>query len=437
MQVSCSVWRRQARILGGLAAPVLLSIAPHALAAPPAPLPTPVMAAPVAPQVFDLREARQAAVERQPSVAAARASLAAAQSKASALEHMGLAALVARDLPIRRKQAALGITIAQAEVETAEFDARHAATFTYLAALYALDQRRTADSIIARLADLKTLAKTALENGRKDVSREQLDLIDSYQEMVEGRREEAIQGYQRALAALREAIGLGTECPIAIAAKELPDVKTLADHDTIVQLALSRRGDVVEATTAVDVFCLEVDAQGRILLSPARTFASGGDIHSKILSAAEHDPDYRPGPVGPEMPVSLTGSRRERQDQAAAYHARAGAVADKARNLVGLEAEDAFLRWKQYQEEQPKLEEAAAKLETFANDLSLKFDPEKVGYPALDDLVNSGLKATQLRLDAAQIKFRRLAALANLERITAGGFDSGLDAPAAPEKKKP
>ena len=435
MRASCSVWRRYARVLGGLAAPVLLSFTPHALAAPPAP--APVMAAPANVQVFDLRTARQVAVERQPSVAAARASLAAAQAKASALDHLGLAGLLARDLPVRKKQAALGVTIAEAEVETAECDARHAATFTYLAALYAQDQQRTADAIIAQLADLKTLAKAALKEGRKDVSKEQIDLIDSFIEMVDGRKEEATQGYQRALAALREAIGMGPECPIAIADKNLPDVRTKADHDLIVQLALSRRGEVVQSAFAVDVFCLEVDAQGRILLSPARTFASGGDIHSKILSAPEHDPDYRPGPVGPEMPGSLVGSQRERKEQATWYHVRAGAVADKARNLIGLEAEDAYLRWKQYQEEEPKLAGAAAKLDAYGADLSLRFDPKNVGYPTLDDLVNAGLKATQLRLDAAQVKFRRLAALANLERITAGGFDSGLENPTPPEKKKP
>ena len=301
MRASRSVWRRQARILSGLAAPVLLSFTPHALAAEPAPLPAPIVSAPANVQVFDLPTARRVAVERQPSVAAARASLAAAQLKASALEHMGLAALVARDLPVRRKQAVLGITIAEAEVETAECDARHAASFTYLAALYALDQQRTADSIVLQLGDLKTAAEEALKNGRKDVSKDQIDLIDSFIEMVKGRKEEAIQGYQRALAALREALGMGPECTIAIADTIMPDVRTLADRDVIVQLALARRGEVVQSVSAMEVFCLEVDAQGRILLSPARTFASGSDIHSKILSAPEHDPDYRPGPVGPTL----------------------------------------------------------------------------------------------------------------------------------------
>ncbi len=438
MRLSRSVWRRDARVLSGLAAPVLLSLTPLAPAGEPAPLPLAgpaevvVAPAPAAPKVFDLATARETAAANQPAVVAARDSLNAAELKAAALNKRGFSALLARDLPIRRQQAALGLTIASAAVDQACCDARQAATTTYLAALYALEQQRNADAIHNRLTDLKTLAQTALDKGRRDVSKEQVDVIDSYLDTVEGRKQEAIEGYQRALAALREALGLGPNCTIEIVGKGLPDVHTKADRDTIVQLALTRRGEVIEANTAVGVFCLEVDAQGRICFPPARTFASGADIHSMPLAPTLHDPEYRPGPIGPEMPVSLPGNKAERREIAEAYHARAGAVADKTRNLIGLEAEDAFLRWKQYDDEQPKLEAAAAKLEAHASDLSQKFNPEKVGYPTLDDILNNGLKATQFRLDATTIKFRRLAALADLERVTCDGFDAGLTAPAAP-----
>ena len=444
MRASRSVWRRRARLLGGLAAPVLLSVVPAPAAEPPPPLPPQVPAfasapsAPAAPQVFDLAAARQAAVEHRPDVAAARASLAAAQIKADALERMRIQVVVAHDLPVRRKQAALGVTIAQAAVDAAEGEARHAATVTYLSALYAKEQQKTADSIQTRLTDLKTLAQAAIDEGkRKDVSREQLDEIDSYLKVVEGRRQEAVQGYERALAALREAVGLGPDCPVTIVGKELPDVHTKADRDQIVQLALARRGEVIEATTAVDIFCLEVDAQGVLLLSPARTFASGADIHSQVLLPSLHDPEYRPGALAPEMPVTLTGNRRERQDQAEAFHARAGAVADKTRNLIGLEAEDSYLRWKQYDDEEPSLDAAATQLEAYSKSMSDKFNPKEAGYPTVDDVLNAGLKGVQARLDANQVKFRRLAALANLERVTGGGFDAGLVTPAAPEKSKP
>ena len=197
----------------------------------------------------------------------------------------------------------------------------------------------------------------------------------------------------------------------------------------IVQLALSRRGEIIQAATAEQVFCLEVDAQGRIFLSPARTFASGGDIHATPLGVGQFDPAYRPGPLAPEMSVTLTGSRHSREDQAGAYHQRAEALTEKTRNLIGLEAANAYLTWKQYDISAPKMEKAAQGLEDYSNDLSKnKFNPNKVGYPGIDDLLNTGLRTTLVRVDANLAKFRLLTALANLERLTGGGFDAGFDA---------
>jgi hypothetical protein len=430
MRASRSMWRRHARILGGLAAPVLLSLCPSAPAAElPSTPPTQIVAPAVAPQVFDMAAARATAVEHQPSVLAARASLAGAQLKAEAVDRIKLGALIARDVPIRKKQAALNISIQAASVQTAECDARNAATFSYLAVLFAREQKKTVADSKVRLNDLKDLVKSAAEKGRRDVFKdEQLALVDSFLTLLEGRGEEATAGEQRALAALREALGLGPDCPIDVVGTKLPDLQTKADRDVIVQLALSRRGEVIQAATAERVFCLEVDAQGRILFSPARTFASGGDIHSTPLGVGQFDPDYRPGPLAPEMSVTLTGSRHSRQEQAGAYHERAEALSEKTRNLIGLEAADAYLRWKQFDESAPKLEKAAAGLEEYSSDLSKnKFNPDKVGYPGVDDLLNAGLRTTLIRVDANLANFRRLTALANLERVSGGGFDAGFE----------
>jgi hypothetical protein len=439
MRASRSMWRRHARILGGLAAPVLLSLCPNAPAAEPLSTPpTQIVAHAVAPQVFDMASARATAVEHQPSVVAARASLAGAQLKAEAVDRIKLGALIARDVPVRKKQAALNVSIQAASVQTAECDARNAATFSYLAVLFAREQKKTVADSKVRLNDLKDLIKTAADKGRRDVFKdEQLALVDSFLTLLEGRGEEATAGEQRALAALREALGLGPDCPIEVIGTKLPDLQTKADRDVIVQLALSRRGEIIQATTAERVFCLEVDAQGRILFSPARTFASGGDIHATPLGVGSFDPDYRPGPLAPEMSVTLTGSRHSRQEQAGVYHDRAEAVSEKTRNLIGLEAADAYLRWKQFDESAPKLDKAATGLEEYSNDLSKnKFNPDKVGYPGVDDLINAGLRTTLIRVDANLANFRRLTALANLERVSGGGFDAGFETAATePEQK--
>ncbi len=432
---------RRARFLGGLAAPVLFSLTPHAPAAEPPPPVALTAPAPAAAQVFDLHACGDYAVEHQPAVAAARASLAAAQLKADAVQNLrGLSALLARDLPIRRQQAALGVTIAQAEVDAAEWDARYSATYCYLAALYAKEQQRTARDILEKPLGLNYLhdtVQTIIKAGsRKDVTEKQQELVDAYRALVAGRKAEADLGYERAIAALREAMNLGPDCPIELADQQLPHSDAVPDKAQVVQLAVERRGEVIETAVAEQVFCLEVDAQGRLLMPSARTFASGGDLHSHVLPAPQYDPDYRPGPIGPEMPGNLVGTRPERKDQAEVYHARAAAVAEKTRNLIALEAEDAYLRWVQYDTEAKKLGEAATGFDDYGRDVSSKFALDKPGYPTVDDVLAAQQKATQVRIEAVEARFRRLAVLANLERLTAGGFCAHVE-PAATGGNKP
>ena len=61
-----------------------------------------------------LEECIRIGLEQQPALNAARASLAAAEDQRRALDNMRLAGLLSRELPVRKQQAALGVTIAVA-----------------------------------------------------------------------------------------------------------------------------------------------------------------------------------------------------------------------------------------------------------------------------------------------------------------------------------
>ena len=111
-------------------------------------------------------------------------------------------------------------------------------------------------------------------------------------------------------------------------------------------------------------------------------------------------------------------------------------MAEKTRNLVALEAEDATLRWVQYDTEAKKLGEAANGFDDYGRDVSSKFALDKPGYPTVDDVLAAQQKATQVRIEAVEARFRRLAVLANLERLTAGAFCADLE-PAAADGDKP
>src|SRR5579862_9282801 len=180
MQGSRFNWRRYGlHLIGGVVAPALLALTGNSFAAEPALAAAPTAAAPGAP-ALDLRACHQIALEKQPTIAAARASLAAANARLESLEHLRFAAIIQRDLPIRRKQAALGLEISQAALSQAESDALHSITYTYLAAIYAQEQLSVADRALEDLKSLQDIAKEIINDatGRKDVSQRNVDQME-------------------------------------------------------------------------------------------------------------------------------------------------------------------------------------------------------------------------------------------------------------------
>src|SRR5262249_38828289 len=90
----------------------------------------PPAAAPAA-QALDLGACIGLALQRQPRVAAARASLAAAEDGKRALDNLHVPALIDPEIPVRRRQASLGVAAAVAGLEQAEHEAVYAVTRTY------------------------------------------------------------------------------------------------------------------------------------------------------------------------------------------------------------------------------------------------------------------------------------------------------------------
>ena len=99
-----------------------------------------------------LADGLRLAVDRQPALAAYRASLSSAQTAAQALDQLpAAAALTNHDLPIRRQQACLGIAIAEAALHQAGLDNAHAVRRLFFTALYAKAQRQIADDVVENI----------------------------------------------------------------------------------------------------------------------------------------------------------------------------------------------------------------------------------------------------------------------------------------------
>jgi outer membrane protein TolC len=376
-------------------------------------------------QVLSLAGYRQMALERQPALAAAQASLTAAQARAAGLEKLHAIPLVASDLPIRRHQAALGVTGAEAQLEQARWDVLYDVTRSYLAVVYARQQVKVADDALVDLAKVKKDASTA---GKDRVARQ----AGVYITAVEGRRETAIAGVGRALAALREAVGLPADAPIDVADTRLPDLNVKVSRDEVIALALARRGEIVQAATVAEVSGCEVKAQESKHFSPTvRTFAAGSDIHAQPIPLASRGTEYAPAAIGPEMPTIMVGKRADRVEQARALSARADSVVEKTRGLLALEAEDAYNRWLETSRRLPKARTAATEAKELADDLAQNAK-DLMQDIRFSEVTTAKTIAVQLRLEANEVHYLHLLSLTALERITAGGFSAGFEPTPAP-----
>jgi outer membrane protein TolC len=423
---SCRFNRRQfGGIMAGLLfCPSLRGFADTTATAPEA-------ASPATSQTLTLQACRQIALAQQPLLAATQASLKAAVDRANAVQNLRVPGFLARDLPIRRKQAALGVTIAEGGRVQAEAETLFGVTYSYLAALHAAQQIRMADEEIRpRLKDLMALVTDpeTLKRRRDVLLTEHQNLVKSFLETLDGRVQEGMQGQKRAEAALREAMGVGPEFVLALPKRDLPCPRVHPQLDEVVALALARRGELVQAFTLVEVICLEIDAQASSCKLNMRTFASGSDIHAKPIPSGDVGGiDYRPAIVGPEMPAFLSGSRDARVEQARDYHQRAQAVATKARNLIVLEVEDLYRRWLNKSRKATHLETAYREARTFSERMKESFNKRMPSYPNIDEVINAGLVTTRLQLEWKEAHYQSLLALAALERATAGGFQIDFD----------
>ena len=423
--------RRGTPSLGGdpFLLPLLLSAAlmgcrtGNAMEPPPAEWHGSSFAAAPAAETLCLADCLRLALQRQPRVAAQQASLSAALDGQRALETLGFPASLAREVPVRRRQANLGVSAAAAGLDQAQRDATYAVTRAYYSVLYAREQEGVAADVVERLSATRDAAQRAVDNGAKDTTVSDVQRATVYLHLAEARRTQATQGVLRALASLAEAIGLGPEACIDVPSAPLPVSDAHPNRDDVVAAALARRGELVQASVFVDLTCLEVEAQGTDMHQRMQTFAAGADVHGHSIPQEIPEPEYRPGAVPPEMPAMLVGSRSERMQHARSLNARAVAALETARNLTALEARDAFLRWEEASVAVHQAHEAAEAGDKLADDQSKQLT---AGLKVkIEDVVSAHVLAAQARSQYNEFRYRELLALADLERVTAGGFCAG------------
>jgi outer membrane protein TolC len=335
--------------------------------------------------------------------------------------------LLSPDLEIRKQQAQRGLAAASGEYQKAYNEVVQDTTRLYYSAVYAKQQHAIATDVVDQLKKLIEIGEDLLKN-TKDIK-----LLEGFNQnklltMKIGLREAqalqltARQGRKQALAALRQVMAVDEQTfPFRVKDTALPLMEQTKDitRDLVVNLALERRPELALAAAGVDVFRLEVYAQGRIPFKRVvPTFASGADLHSKEIPQAMRGKEYRPGGITPEMPTQLVGSKYDRVCRAMALSQKADAVYESARGLIVLEAENAFFEFELASE---KLRYAKEKLD-LALELQKNTRANSENIKQKDLIVTVEVLAAKSESDYVDAVFQHLLALSALERITAGGI---------------
>jgi outer membrane protein TolC len=361
-------------------------------------------------------------LQRQPALIAQQASVAAADSQRRALDNMVCASLLSREMTYRKQQACLGVTVAVAGLETAQWETIYSVTRCYYTVIYARKQELVAKGLLDKLEVARKNADAMVKKGDPDsvVTKVDVDKLEVNIDLVQLKLIEASTGVERATAALREAMGVHHDAALPLVLMDFPGLDDNADVADLVQLALSRRGEMVQASCAAQITELEVCAQNNCGLLPFKiSFAAASDVHSRPIPQGMANGTYRPGAIGIEMPTLIVGRKADRVARAQDFNVRAGSVVEKTQNLIALEAQDAFYKWQAAAGQVKILRESVVKSAKLADVISGRFDNGKVSG---EDYLRARTleESTQAQLNEAL--FNHALALAALERVTAGGF---------------
>jgi outer membrane protein TolC len=358
--------------------------------------------------------------ENAATIKAAQASLASSTAGYLALHnfHRGLD-LLRPDLPFRRQQAQRGISVGTADVLKAQQENVYDVSRMYYTYVYATQQELTATEIVEQMESFYDVANDLLKSGAAGPKMNQFTLYALEDAISEIRRlrERASLGRKQALFAWKEAMGIGPERDVYPADKELPLMTGNVTQEQVVDFALARRAELVQAAAAVDVSRLEICAQDRVKSgSSLNTFASGSDLHSRNMPAPVRNGEYRPGAVAPEMPTSLVGKRSDRVSRAYELAKHQEAVYEKAVGLIRLEAINAFLYWQaaveRVKEAKIRFDRGQKILDESRKAAAAKPDPEL--------LVRNEALAGKAQAEYVEAVQKQIEALITLEKVTGG-----------------
>ena len=369
-------------------------------------------------RVLTLFDCYQLARDHQPTLQAAEISLSSSQQ--------GLASIpkgrFSKEIPIRRSQATLGVSASEAALKQAQWETHHAVTWCFYSIIHARNQQVLLEEVVDALKEAHLNAEHLVKNDPKTkLTTTDVDTIKIHLAKYEAKLLEAVTGAEKAKAALREAMGVKRDFVFDLSKSEmLPGLVDKVDLEAILELALQRRPEIQQARLALGITDLEVAAQAaKKIKKRVMTFAMGADIHSRAVPQGVINGDYRPGAIGLDVPPMLFGKRDSRVARAQDIHDRTAFVVEKAENLVMLEVEVYYLKWKQASGQIKTLEGSLKLASKVAETQAQRFTQQVIGG---EEYVRAQALRDQTQAEYNDALYQHALALAGLQRSTAGGF---------------
>ncbi len=397
-----------------------LSFALDVRAQPAVPQAAPV---PAVVPTLGLSECLAIGLDRRPALTAARSSYDSALLAYRGIDKLPAFAVLARpDLPVRKQQTLQSIAVARAGVDKAQHDAIYDVTRMYYTYVYARQQELTAESVIGNLELFSQVVERLLKSKDRDPkSKINQSTLSAIRNLIGEIRLSALKaelGRRQALLALKEAMGGDFDRDFVPRDAKLPILSETYTKSQVIELAMSRRPELVMAAAGSEAFRLEICAQMKARGLQSLTLAAGRDIHSQQIPFPLRDGEYKPGGILPEMPSTIVGKREDRVARAVEISRRANAASEQVVILVRLEAETAFLTW---EISTKRVAETLKRSDAFRKALQ---DGKLAAFTQMDPdtIMTNETAAGRALAEYAEATFEHLKTLATLERATGGGI---------------
>lgn len=300
-------------------------------------------------QQVSLSQCLAVAMENQPRIQAAMASLRAAEAARRGIYSLRGIARLSPDLKIRREQADHGVEVAQAVLDQETEDTRYAVRRAYLTAVYAGIQAERLMKLV------KALDMAREDKGLAGIIIEEFAGVGTRLRMAKAkaRNNQAVAQVGRLKARFllleemggKSALGFLPEPADSVLPKPAVSI-TLQEFESLVA---EHRGERRLAREGREIASLELEAQRRAL--PFRlisnSFASFAGNNAPPVPTPERGGEYRPGAINLEMPSNFGGPKRDRVDRAAALAERAKLTENTTRNLTNLESRVTYLNYRE------------------------------------------------------------------------------------------